>query len=790
MFELLKGEISRKPVSDYPDFNKPFRLYTDASNLGLGAILAQYQEGKERIICCASRTLNNAETNYSTTKKECLAIVWGVNMFRPFLMATQFEILTDHYALQWLRTMKNESALLHRWAASLEDYRFTILHRPGKLQGHVDGLSRLPLESPTFTLKGKIQVRQEEAEEVIKGVHRQGHLGKHKTWKAFNRKFITAEGRKKCREIVRTCPECQLGKDYRQRHLPKGTIESSRPWDVVSIDIMGPFPYDDKAKRFIVTMMDVYSRYIMTIPVQDHTAQTVSKCLYEHVVAYFGVPRSILSDRGAEFTSCVWESLTQVLGTNIRMASPYYPQGNEVIERSHRTLNNMLRTMLLEKKGKGWSTLLPSIMLYMNSMIQEQTGVSACEILFGQNPNLPSDLSFAPAVSIMEDREGYVKQLKRELGDIRAKLSRILGQEKNQEKNPFSVGERVIITILPRENRNKLLAKWKGPFTITKVPNRFQIEYLENGINRTTHISYAKNFFERSLNVRTKWLHNRLSRKQGVFEMAYLRLVTGSGRNRRRMRAFSLAEIYRKWHYLSRPKLVRLQVHGSVEELPEGLQTIVTEAGATQEISRERLLDLCGQWSYVKGGSCDGSSVQAIHEDLALSQEDDSPTAADQVGKVSDSYNLTITREIPERFKSAVGYEAKNTYLDSFQTSSGSSPKLLALVRTIQVKERPISKYQPPYVFKHKKPIPVKRLSSRPTRFKLAYAWNIKDKDREGFGMKSGKKAKDCSRETNYAFWNAYMFVIMCITCESHIFKESGEYVATGGVAIALQLHS
>ena len=53
---------------------------------------------------------------------------------------------------------------------------------------------------------------------------------------------------------------------------------------------MGPFPYDDKAKRFIVTMMDVYSRYIMAIPVGNHTVQTVSKCLYEHVVAYFGVP--------------------------------------------------------------------------------------------------------------------------------------------------------------------------------------------------------------------------------------------------------------------------------------------------------------------------------------------------------------------------------------------------------------------------------------------------------------------------------------------------------------------
>ena len=89
----------------------------------------------------------------------------------------------------------------------------------------------LLLENPTFTLKGKIPVKEEEAEEVIKGVHRQGHLGEHRTWRAFNRKFITTEGRRKCCKIVRTCPECRLGKDYRQRHLPKGSIGSSKPWD-------------------------------------------------------------------------------------------------------------------------------------------------------------------------------------------------------------------------------------------------------------------------------------------------------------------------------------------------------------------------------------------------------------------------------------------------------------------------------------------------------------------------------------------------------------------------------
>ena len=125
-------------------FDVPFKLYTDASNVGLGAILAQNQEGKERIIRCSSRTLTKSEQNYSTTKKECLAVVWGIKTFRNYLISNRFQVYTDHYSLQWLKSMKSESALLHRWAAQLEDYDFEILHRPGKKQGHVDGLSRLP----------------------------------------------------------------------------------------------------------------------------------------------------------------------------------------------------------------------------------------------------------------------------------------------------------------------------------------------------------------------------------------------------------------------------------------------------------------------------------------------------------------------------------------------------------------------------------------------------------------------------------------------------------------------
>ena len=99
-FDRLKTLLTTIPITAYPDFSLPFRLYTDASTTGLGTILAQVREGKERIICCESRSLNQAEKAYPTTKLECLAIVWAVAKFRPYLMSMPFEVYTDHYDLQ------------------------------------------------------------------------------------------------------------------------------------------------------------------------------------------------------------------------------------------------------------------------------------------------------------------------------------------------------------------------------------------------------------------------------------------------------------------------------------------------------------------------------------------------------------------------------------------------------------------------------------------------------------------------------------------------------------------
>ena len=99
-FDRLKTLLTTSPITAFPNFSLPFRLYTDASTAGLGAILAQVREGKEHIICCVSGSLNQTEKAYPATKLECLAIVWAVVKFRPYLMSMPFEVYTDHYALQ------------------------------------------------------------------------------------------------------------------------------------------------------------------------------------------------------------------------------------------------------------------------------------------------------------------------------------------------------------------------------------------------------------------------------------------------------------------------------------------------------------------------------------------------------------------------------------------------------------------------------------------------------------------------------------------------------------------
>ena len=147
-FDKLKELCSKTPILAYADYTKPFRVYTDASEIGLGAVISQKQEDRELVIAYASRSLNKAERRYDAHKLEFLALKWVVTeRFHEYLYGGEFEVFTDNNPLTYILTSAKLDATGQRWVAALSIYNFQIYYRSGKTNANADALSRIPWDA-------------------------------------------------------------------------------------------------------------------------------------------------------------------------------------------------------------------------------------------------------------------------------------------------------------------------------------------------------------------------------------------------------------------------------------------------------------------------------------------------------------------------------------------------------------------------------------------------------------------------------------------------------------------
>lgn len=145
-FYKLKELLTSEPILAKPDFNKEFFVVTDASIEGLGAILTQKDdEDREHPIIYSSRALQGSEKNYGISKLELLAVVWALQLYRPYLLGSHFQvtIISDHSALNGLLKSKKPTGIIARWIEILSEYNFKIVYRPGRVNESADFLSRL-----------------------------------------------------------------------------------------------------------------------------------------------------------------------------------------------------------------------------------------------------------------------------------------------------------------------------------------------------------------------------------------------------------------------------------------------------------------------------------------------------------------------------------------------------------------------------------------------------------------------------------------------------------------------
>lgn len=153
-FQTLINYLSEKPILAFPNFDAPFYLSTDASQVGIGAVLSQKDEHqREHPVYFTSRSLTDAERRYSTIERELLAIIYSTEKFKYYLSGRKFTILTDHNPLVYLNSIKISSDRLTRWRLKLAEFDFNIVYKKGKANANADAMSRINIGEKPEAIK-------------------------------------------------------------------------------------------------------------------------------------------------------------------------------------------------------------------------------------------------------------------------------------------------------------------------------------------------------------------------------------------------------------------------------------------------------------------------------------------------------------------------------------------------------------------------------------------------------------------------------------------------------------
>ncbi len=607
-FNQLKHFLTTDLVLRLPNNRLPFKVQTDASDEGIGAVLLQtYPEG-DRPVAYLSKKFTSTQRKWSPIEQECYAFICVLDKWHNYLNGIKFTWETDHKALVQLNQKAQINKRCERWRLKILEYDFKVKYIPGLSNSMPDYLSRSPVDdadedpdeislvaskstqtelefsteqvpviavvqtrsaklrnkilndsletshntsqssssllpdqqsnvsleenritpfSPEqliqaqhndnyaqnifnnikkykqYIIKNGLLMRQlhrpvpyippgELRQSILKIYHdtpaNGAHFGRDKTLYKIKARYFWPSMYKDIKNYIKSCIICAQYNPRRQK--TPGTLRPITPpdgvWQLVTMDFHGPItPTSQRGNKYIISLTDVLSKFVVTKAVRDNTAQTAVRFLKEDIISKFGTPRCLLTDNGTHFTSSLMDELIRQIGTTHLYSTPYHPQTNGQIERFNSTMDAKIAALSNLRKT-NWDDQLPFVTFNYNASIHASTKQVPFEMMYGRTPVLPFDYQDTN-VTLSYDPEHSTK-LTQFLANLNedAKKVIIAHQERykelydtNRSDPPYKIGDLVLVKT--NNMRHKFDIRYEGPFKIIQqlTPKTFIVQHIK-----------------------------------------------------------------------------------------------------------------------------------------------------------------------------------------------------------------------------------------------------------------------------------------------------------------------
>ncbi|GKA08140.1 reverse transcriptase domain-containing protein, partial [Tanacetum coccineum] len=477
-FQILKKKLTEAPIPIAPNWDQPFELMCDTSDYEIGAVLGQRIEKHFRPIHYASKMMTEAETNYTTTEKEMLAVVYAFVKFRSYLIMNKSVVYTDHSALKYLFNKKDAKARLLRWVLLLQEFDFKVIDTKGAENYAADHLSHLenPYENvfdpkeinETFPLETLNTVTSHDNQStpwfadianyhagnfIIKGMSTQQKKKffkdiKHYFWDdPYLFRICADQIIQRCvfgqevLEILKACHEGPTGGHHSANITTRKVFDAGFFYPTIYQDAhsmikscdacqkQGKISHRDEMPQNGI-QVSVYfpSKWVEAKALPTNDARVVVKFL-KSLFSRFGAPRAIISDRGTHFCNDKFDKVMSKFGVTHRLFTAYHPQTSGQVEVTNRGLKRILERTVGENCA-SWSDKLDDVLWAFRTAYKTPIGCTPYKLVYGKSCHLPVELEHKAYWALkhanfinLQGEDEETSRLKDQESNLQSKLS-------------------------------------------------------------------------------------------------------------------------------------------------------------------------------------------------------------------------------------------------------------------------------------------------------------------------------------------------------------------------------